>query len=387
MNVIKRICQHAQWRKELQEWAEPIARRTGLSADWIIADCEAFWRDHAVRREEYDELSLCTQPAALRDNFLGLNEQRVYLDYLNPKKYYIFSRNKYFAHLLFEKKGLRKAELYGCYWPEGLPSVDEEIVTDLRGVLEALRKKQVSRFVVKATEQSHGENVRVVDSIDYQPEDALLHYSDGSVQPLSAILGAEPLVFESVVKQTAQFAAFNPSSVNTVRFMTLLYPDGEARIIATFVKIGRSGRCVDNAGGGGNVDACINTETGALEYAIQYDGMDKIRDIDCHPDTHAQLNGVIVENWEAIKAEVLRFQQAFPYCKAAGWDIAITDEGPVVIEVNDFWDRTGQVFIRRGWRREIRDCYLAWKATGREWVMGRESNKLSDRLIAKIIQQ
>ena len=143
--------------------------------------------------------------------------------------------------------------------------------------------------------------------------------------------------------------------------MTTLWPDGSARIIATFIKIGRAGRCVDNAGGGGNVDVCVDTESGEIKYAIQYDGWRKIKDIEKHPDSGAQLNGVVIDNWEAIKAEVITFQQAFPYCKAAGWDIAITDEGPVVIEVNDFWDRTGQYFIRRGWRNEIRDCFLAWK--------------------------
>lgn len=385
--ILQRIPEHFRQKRELRAWAEPIAARTGLSADWIMADCKQFWDDHAVRREEYEELSLCTQPAALRDNFLGLNEQRVYLDYLNPKKYYIFSRNKFFANQYFRKMGLPAAQLYVCYWPEGEPSFDGTVATDLDGVLETLQRRKVSRCVVKAAEHSHGEGVLVIDKIDYGEQDACLTKYDGTTVMLSSLLGTEPLVFESVVRQTAQFAAFNPSSVNTVRFMTLLYPDGTARIMATFVKIGRPGRCVDNAGAGGNVDACIDTETGMLQYAIQYDGLQNMRDIDRHPDSGAPLNGVVVEDWEAIKEKVKRFQQAFPYCKAAGWDVAITDDGPVIIEVNDFWDRTGQLFIRRGWRREVRDCYLAWKATGREWVMGRDENKLSQKRIDHILTQ
>lgn len=368
--MFKKLTNHFQWRRELRNWAEPIARQTGLSTDWLIADCESFWSDHAIRREEYEAYALWSQPAALRDNFLGLNEERIYLDVLNPKKYYILSRNKFFAHELFEQMGIRTTDLLCCYYPDGLSSPDRRIVTDLNGVKEVLRQKQADRFVVKAAEGAHGERVELFDRREFDP----------------SLLGTEPLLFERVVRQTAQFAAFNPSSVNTVRFMTLLYPDGQARIIATFVKIGRSGRCVDNAGSGGNVDACIEVETGRLQYAIQYDGLQKIRDIDRHPDTGAQLNGVVVENWEAIKAEVCRFQQAFPYCKAAGWDVAITEEGPLIIEVNDFWDMTGQLFIRRGWRREVRDCYLAWKATGREWEMGRGLNRLSAKRIKHILE-
>ena len=64
-------------------------------------------------------------------------------------------------------------------------------------------------------------------------------------------------------------------------------------------------------------------------------------------------------------------------------DIAITDKGPVVIEVNDFWDRTGQYFIRRGWRNEIRDCYLAWKATGKQYATGEWRLPLRNKKLIK----
>ena len=89
------------------------------------------------------------------------------------------------------------------------------------------------------------------------------------------------------------------------------------------------------------------------------------------PKDDRRMQLVLQNCWLCVKMK--RYQQVFPYCKAAGWDIAITDDGPVVIEVNDFWDRTGQYFIRRGWRDEIRDCYLAWKKTGKNYHwMGRK---------------
>ena len=196
------------------------------------------------------------------------------------------------------------------------------------------------------------------------------------------MLGEDALVFESVVNQTKQFSAFNESSVNTVRFMTTLWPDGSAKVIATWFKVGRAGRCVDNAGSGGNVDAAVDVETGRIYNVVEFNGWRKAKEIECHPDSGTKMEGVIIENWQAIKDEVQRFQQCFPYCKAAGWDIAITDDGPVVVEGNDFWDRTGQYFIKKGWKKEIRDCYLAWKKTGKEYTLFRQPNELdSDHLI------
>lgn len=355
----------------------PSSQRLKVMRDYI-----ALYRAKGITPEEYYEFEFDKRSKVFRQDFLGLNEQRLYLDLLNPLKYFSLARNKFMAHKMLENTGIRTSELYCYYQPEASYAENPKCAGDLSAVLRILKSKGVQSCVIKTTESSHGDNVWVIQNIDYQDNDAILKRFDGQELNLSSVLGEDALIFESLVRQTEQFAAFNASSVNTVRFMTALYPDGSAKVIATFIKIGRAGRCVDNAGGGGNVDVCVDVATGEIRYAIQFDGWHHVQDIDAHPDSGNPLNGVVIENWESIKAEVIRFQQAFPYCKVAGWDIAITDAGPVVIEVNDFWDRTGQFFIRRGWRNEIRDCYLAWKATGKDYSVGPQRLPLSDKKMA-----
>ena len=359
----------------------PLSQRMKVIRDYI-----SLYRAKGLTHEEYYEFEFEKRSEESRRNFLGLNEQHFYLDLLNPLKYISLARNKYVAHKMLENTGISTSELYCYYQPEARYAANPECAGDLNGVLQILKTKGVQSCVIKTTESSHGDNVWVIKSIDYQDGDAVLTRFDGQELTLSSVLGDEALIFECVVCQTDQFAAFNASSVNTVRFMTALYPDGSAKVIATFIKIGRAGRCVDNAGGGGNVDVCVDVETGEIRYAIQFDGWHNVKDIDCHPDNGNPLNGVVIENWEAVKADVIRFQQAFPYCKVAGWDIAIADEGPVVIEINDFWDRTGQFFIRRGWRNEIRDCYLAWKKTGKDYSVGPQRLPLEDKKLAAKFQ-
>lgn len=353
-------------------------------------DYRRLYRSKGLTTDEYYEFEFEKRDEEFRRSFLGLNEQRYYLDYLNPVKYFSLARNKFLAHKILENTGVRKSVLYCYYMPEARYISSDESASDITGVICILKQKNVQSCVIKTTESSHGDNVWVINAINYQENDAEMTRFDGEIIKLSEVLGKEPLIFESVVRQTKQFVSFNESSVNTVRFMTTLWPDGSSRIIATFIKIGRAGKCVDNAGGGGNVDVCVDTETGEVKYAIQYDGWRNIKDIDCHPDSGNQLNGVVIDNWQAIKEEVKKYQQAFPYCKAAGWDIAITDDGPVVIEVNDFWDRTGQYFIRRGWRDEIRDCYLAWQKTGKsyrtgDWRLPFKDKKMIKKITNKIL--
>ena len=359
----------------------PFSQRMKVMRDYI-----SLYRSKGLTHEEYYEFEFEKRSEEFRRDFLGLNEQHYYLDLLNPLKYMSLARNKYMTHKMLENTGIRTSELYCYYQPEARYTVNAECAGDLVGVLQILKTKGVQSCVIKTTESSHGDNVWVIKSIGYQDNDATLTRFDGQELTLSSVLGEEALIFESVVRQTDQFAAFNASSVNTVRFMTALYPDGSAKVIATFIKIGRAGRCVDNAGGGGNVDVCVDVETGEIRYAIQFDGWHNVKDIDCHPDNGNLLNEVVIENWEAVKADVIRFQQAFPYCKVAGWDIAITDEGPVVIEINDFWDRTGQLFIRKGWRNEIRECYLAWEKLGKDYQVYPQRLPLDDKNLAAKFQ-
>ncbi len=351
------------------QWAEKVGRNEE-ERQHILTDYISLYKAKGLTVDEYYDFEFEKCDEEFRKTFLGLNEQRHYLDYLNPVKYYSLARNKYLAHKILENTGVRKSELYCYYQPEARFIASDESASDLIGVLRILKAKDVQSCVIKTTESSHGDNVWVINRIEFKDTDALLIRFDEEGLLLSSVLGADALIFESVVHQTKQFAAFNESSVNTVRFMTTLWPDGSARVIATWLKIGRAGKCVDNAGRGGNVDAAIDVETGRIYNVVQFEGWRKTKDIERHPDSNAQLEGVVIENWRAISEEVKKYQQAFPYCKAAGWDIAITDDGPMVVEVNDFWDRTGQYFIHRGWRNEIRDCYLAWKETGKNfhWI-------------------
>lgn len=365
-------------------WALSYPAESVKQQLFVYSDFRKLKKQKGLTRDEYQDFEFEKQPEKFRQTFLGLNEQRYYLDYLNPIKYYSLARNKYLAHKILENTGVRKSKLYCYYQPEGTVIESDEIANNLSDVWRILKAKNVMECVIKTTETSHGDNVYVVNYIDYEDDDCKLKLFNNKVIQLSELLGQDPIIFESIIRQTAQFESFNASSVNTVRFMTVLYPDNKARLAGIWMKFGRAGKCVDNAGSGGNIDACVDMTNGEIKYVTEFNGWRNVKAITHHPDSGTLLEGVKIDKWDDIVTQVLHFQECFPYIKAAGWDIAITDEGPVVIEVNDFWDRTGQYFIRRGWRNEIRDCYLAWKKTGRKYKMYRQPNKLNEDHLKQI---
>lgn len=338
-----------------------IAKKNNRSFISIIKEYNFYRKTRCLFFNEYLDYEFEKQSDDFKKSFLGVAEEGVYLEYLNPFKYYILARNKYLSHVALEHAMVPMPQLYCMYNPESGRESDLRISYDLASTLNILKSVNTKEFVIKAPEGSHGESVFAVRNIIFNDSDAVLETVNGENITLSSLVQkGYPLLFEEKILQTKQISDFNPSSVNTIRFMTTLMPSGEAKIIAAFIKIGRTGAFVDNAGSGGNVDAGINIETGEIYGAIAFNGFRNCTDINVHPDTKVQLNGVVINNWSEICKEVCKFQQRFPFLKAVGWDIAITDSGPVVIEINDFWDRTGQLFIKRGWREGIRECCLAW---------------------------
>lgn len=328
---------------------------------FLLRDFIRLKKEKGISIEEYSNFKFESRGKKFRDSFLSGVEQRPCLNLLNPKKYYILARNKYLSHLILGANNIRKAELYCYYHPEGRVKNDH-IACDYDSVLAILKSKNIHSCVIKSTETSHGDGVIVVNDIVYTDKDCILHLFDGRKVCLKDRLKEyEPLIFESKIYQTKQFDSFNSSSVNTIRFMTTLYPTGDVKIIAIWMKFGRAGVCVDNAGAGGNVDAGVDIKTGRIFNVTLFDGWRETRSITHHPDSGTLLEGVFIENWKQITDEIIQFQKSIPYLKAIGWDIAITPEGPLVVEFNDYWDRTGQLFLGYGWKKEIQDCYKQWK--------------------------
>ncbi len=343
-----------------------VHKESGKSFVFLLSDYVKLRKEIGLSIDEYCNFEFEKQGKGFRESFLSQIEQAPCLNLLNPKKYYILARNKYLSHLILGAANVKKAELYCYYYPEGR-EINDHIACDYASVVAILKAKNVHSCVVKSTETSHGDGVIVVNDIEYVDEECILHLFDGRKAYLKDRLKEyEPLIFESNIHQTDQFNSFNSSSVNTIRFMTTLHPGGEARIIAVWMKFGRLGACVDNAGAGGNVDAAVDIETGRIYNVTLFDGWRKTHSITHHPDSGTLLEGVFIDNWKEIVEKILQFQKAVPYLKAVGWDIAITPEGPLVIEFNDYWDRTGQLFIRKGWKNEIQMCYKEWKRLEQE---------------------
>lgn len=134
---------------------------------------------------------------------------------------------------------------------------------------------------------------------------------------------------EQVIVQSKEMAALNPSSVNTIRVMTCNIED-DPQIFFCSVRVGNNGAVVDNFHSGG-MSAVVDNDTGVVTGPAMDKAMNRF---ERHPSTGVVFKGFQIPRWEEVKAMVYDACRMHPEMTVIGWDVAITEEGPLLIEGN-----------------------------------------------------
>ena len=86
-------------------------------------------------------------------------------------------------------------------------------------------------------------------------------------------------------------------------------------------------------GGGAICCGALDTDTGRIERAVS-GWAEALTVIDAHPDTGARLVGTSIRRWRDVVGLVSTAAALLPGIGTQSWDIAVTDHGPVILEVN-----------------------------------------------------
>ena len=144
-------------------------------------------------------------------------------------------------------------------------------------------------------------------------------------------------VIEEYVVQHPELSALSPTSVNTLRIVMIasnsmaVTADGKKVDIAyAALRIGGGHSIIDNFHGGGMV-AAVDLNTGTLVTgAADMEG----NHFDKHPVTGREIKGFSVPFFKEALDMVQDAQRKSGIEGYLGWDIAITETGPVLIEIN-----------------------------------------------------
>jgi hypothetical protein len=139
---------------------------------------------------------------------------------------------------------------------------------------------------------------------------------------------------EEFVVQHESLMKLSPSGLNTIRIITQLNHKDEIEILGARLRI-TVNSAVDNLAAG-NLAAPINILTGSVEGAGVYSDVTKVDQI-IHPITGISIVDFQVPYWTETMSMVKAAARYNKHNRSIGWDIAITNSGPELIEGNHDW--------------------------------------------------
>lgn len=136
------------------------------------------------------------------------------------------------------------------------------------------------------------------------------------------------VLVEEYVLQHSKMNELFPYSVNTLRIVSA-YKNGKATILFRAIRIGNGKNVVDNFNHGGMYS--VVNEKGIIEKpAIDKNGVIYTE----HPVTKTEIVGFQIPYFKEAIAMVKEAAKVVPEVGLVGFDIAITEKGPVMIEGN-----------------------------------------------------
>ncbi|MBO4815374.1 MAG: hexapeptide transferase [Clostridia bacterium] len=137
------------------------------------------------------------------------------------------------------------------------------------------------------------------------------------------------LLIEECIKQHKDMNSLYENSVNTMRMFTF-YKNGESYFLQAVLKIGNGG-VVDNFSSGGMYTYVSND---GIVYVDAIDRNDNI--YSKHPYSGKQIVGFRVPMFNDAVQLVKQCAKVVPEIAYVGWDVAICENGPVIVEGNCF---------------------------------------------------
>jgi hypothetical protein len=161
-------------------------------------------------------------------------------------------------------------------------------------------------------------------------------------------------LWQQRVTQHPVMSRLHPESVNTLRIVTFNV-NGNIEVFCGVLRTGVNGSPVDNWGAGG-ISIPIDIETGLVKeegfFKPGYGGRVKV-----HPNSGITFLGFEIPFFKESLDLIRRFHEHLYGIHSIGWDVAITEHGPLLIEANEDWDGSFAMSVEKDFKSRFLKMY------------------------------
>ena len=289
-------------KEKLNKLAHDIAARNNKSFLYVKFDMLRNFIRYGIGYTDYLKGDYINLTKEQKKTYVTTKSFYKILKYLNNPKYDACMSDKLVFNKIFEKYLGRK-------WIDIRTTSLEEFKEFLKGMKTVFAKPPTDFG-------GHGILKIVVKEID----DVEKLYEDLKKKKLTLI--------EEAVIQHPELDKLNPYAVNSFRIVTLV-KDGESHILANALRIN-----LDDASAIGCQDAYMRLNEQGIICSRVVDDVANVYEE--HPLAKIRFNTVKVPYVKEAFKMALEAALVIPEVRYVGWDFAITENGPVIMEGNEY---------------------------------------------------
>ncbi len=289
----------------LKERLQQVHKRTGKSKALILLDMLICGIRYEAGYIDYTIFGMYDMTHEQRKDILTRGKNTKYVMALNNREdYHYFNNKPEFLALFSEECGRDYLDL------------NQGDVADFETFIE---KHPI--FMAKPEAGLCGKGIEKIDSTGESP-----------ISLYNSLKTNGQTLLEEVLTQHKKVDHLYPGAINTVRMVTMVDDNGEPHLLYAAMRLGSGGAVVDNFNSGGMVIP-VDTEKGTLiGVAVNKAG----HAFEAHPNTGVRFDGYQVPCWATCRKLAFSAAVRMPSIRFVGWDLAITPNGPVLVEGNHY---------------------------------------------------
>ncbi len=259
--------------------------------------------------------------------------------YLNPRKQGVVPFNKWVQSCFWKANGLPHANTLG-FINKQTGILNGKTINTCRSELESFFMEANFPLVIKPIDGQNGIGFDVIDKYDNQKK-YLVSRSKGKISIKSLLSSLfdqveknNGYIFQEYIMQHPSLVEFYPNAVNSLRVVTHMDKNQNFSVDCALMKFGAGHSITDNNNVDGRVFAIMDVNNGTLKKA--FTGSFSQDELEFHPDSKQKIYQFMIPFWKECLDLALSAHRHLPFPRHLGWDIAISEDGPLIIELNSF---------------------------------------------------
>ena len=338
--------------------ARNIAKKQGTSTIWILFRLRYCWHRYGFAYRDFIQFKFYTLPLSAPKDYIKKRELESLQALVNPEEARdtVDDKLKFFHRC--QQHGLPSPAIIGLvdssqpdHSSDGIP-----LIRTPEQLLKIVRLGGAGQYLFKPARGFLGAGIKRIELKD----DRLIDDSGEEFEIkefLDSLLQQRALfILQKYLLPHPKLHPIMPrGNLGTARILTI-NTDGEARVFMACFKIPTGDNAADNFDSGrtGNLVGLVDIDTGRLVNAVgpDPDNFGLVDEILFHPDSGEPLPGFEIPNWQELLETALKGARAFSELGTVGWDIALTKDGPCLIEGNGRYG-CEQIVVHRGQKAEF----------------------------------